>query len=76
MSGIEEKIGYLIAKVEGIAVDVAEIKDDISNNVKPVISDYKRDRNFILGMCATVSAVIGGAFGGVGKAISNFMGGD
>ena len=76
MSGIEEKIGYLIAKVEGIAVDIADIKDDISENVKPVISDYKRDRNFIIGVCATVSAVVGAAFGGVGKTIMKVFGGE
>lgn len=76
MSEVGERLSYLIAKVEGIAVDVADIKDDISNNVKPVISDYKRDRNFILGMCAAVSAVIGGAFGGVGKTVTKLFGGE
>lgn len=66
---IHKDIGYIKGLVEGIVGDVAEIKTDIKENVTPVIEAYKRDRNFIIGICFATSAFFGALFGGLGKAI-------
>jgi hypothetical protein len=70
---LHEDIGYIKATMQAVASDVAEIKTDMKEKYDPVVATYHRDRNFIIGACAALSAVVGALFGGVGKAIARAL---
>lgn len=70
---MHEDIGYIKATMQSVAMDVAEIRSDMKEKYDPVIATYHRDRNFILGACAALSAIVGALFGGVGKAIAKAL---
>jgi len=75
INDIHLMLGKMSGKLDGLVDDVAEVKSDIKENIKPVISGYGRDRSFILGICATISAFFGILFGGLGKAIAKAING-
>lgn len=76
LNDIHHMLGQLDAKFDAMADSMIEIKADIKENIRPVIASYGKDRAFILGICATISAFFGVLFGGLGKAIAKaFSGG-
>ena len=75
INDIHLMLGQMSSKLDGLVDDVAEVKVDIKENVKPALNSYGRDRSFILGICATISAFFGILFGGLGKAIAKAING-
>jgi hypothetical protein len=71
---IYEKLGHILASQNAMREDIAELKTDISQSIKPAIESYRKDRNILIGAALTISAIFGSIFGGIGKAIAKTFG--
>lgn len=61
-------LGEIRSSVKGVQEDVSEMKNDMRENVYPVMEDYKSWKNRLIGVCAVISAGVGAVGAYVGQA--------